>query len=92
MHSSLYQKTVLTLPEECTLFSFLIWDAISCFVIWSLDRNDKISFRVSHFHKKFSDSSLTKQYVTDSHFLAVHDGNVRGAHAFTFEREDAVQS
>jgi len=24
---------------------------------------------------------LTKRHVGDSHFLAVHDGNIRGAHA-----------
>jgi hypothetical protein len=38
------------------------------------------SCRVSLFHKKLSDSALTKRHVVDSHFLAVHDGNVRGAH------------
>jgi len=27
---------------------------------------------------------LTKQHVGDSHFLALHDGNVRGAHAPIF--------
>jgi hypothetical protein len=26
---------------------------------------------------------LTKRRVSDGHFLAVHDGNVRGAHALT---------
>jgi len=45
------------------------------------------------FHKKFSNSTLTK-HVGESHFLAVHDGNIRGAHAlillFTLEREDAA--
>jgi hypothetical protein len=35
--------------------------------------------RVSLFHKKFNDSTLTKRHVCDSHFLAVHDGNVRCA-------------
>jgi hypothetical protein len=39
------------------------------------------SCRVSLFHKKFNDSTLTKPHVSDSHFLAVHDGNVRGVHA-----------
>jgi hypothetical protein len=33
------------------------------------------------FHKKFNDSMLTKLHVGDSHFLAVHAGNIRGAHA-----------
>jgi hypothetical protein len=37
--------------------------------------------RLSSFHKKFNDSTLTKPHVGDSHFLAVHDGNLRGAHA-----------
>jgi hypothetical protein len=37
--------------------------------------------RVSLFHKKFNDSTLTKRYVGDSCFLAMHDGNIRGAHA-----------
>jgi hypothetical protein len=37
--------------------------------------------RVSSFHKKFNDSTLTKRHVSDSHLLAVYDGNVRGAHA-----------
>jgi hypothetical protein len=37
--------------------------------------------RVPIFHKKFNDTSLTKGYVGDSHFFAVHDGNVRGVHA-----------
>jgi hypothetical protein len=36
--------------------------------------------RVSLFLKKLSDSTLRK-YVGNSHFIAVHDGNVRGAHA-----------
>jgi len=36
--------------------------------------------RVSLFHKKFNDSTLSKRHVGDSHFLAVHDRNVRGAH------------
>jgi hypothetical protein len=36
--------------------------------------------RVSLFHKKLDDSMLTKRHVGDSHFLAVHDGNVRGVH------------
>jgi hypothetical protein len=39
------------------------------------------SCRVSLFHKKFSDSTFTKRHVCDSHFLALHDGNIRGAHA-----------
>jgi hypothetical protein len=39
------------------------------------------SCRVSIFHKKFNDSTLTKLHVDESHFLIVHDGNVRGAHA-----------
>jgi hypothetical protein len=38
------------------------------------------SCRVSLFRKKFNDSRLMK-HVGDSHFLAVHDKNVRGAHA-----------
>jgi hypothetical protein len=37
--------------------------------------------RVSFFHKKFNDSTLTKRHASESHFLAVHDGNLRGAHA-----------
>jgi hypothetical protein len=37
--------------------------------------------RVSLFHKEFNVSTLTKRHVDDSHFLAVDDGNVRGAHA-----------
>jgi hypothetical protein len=39
------------------------------------------SCRVFFFHKKLNDSALTKRHVGDSHFLAVHDGNVRGEHA-----------
>jgi hypothetical protein len=39
------------------------------------------SCRVFLFHKKSNDSRLTKQHVGDSHFIAVHNGNVRGAHA-----------
>jgi hypothetical protein len=39
------------------------------------------SCRVSVFHKKFNDSTLTKPHVSDTHFLAVHDGNVRDTHA-----------
>jgi hypothetical protein len=37
--------------------------------------------RVSLFQKKFNDSTLSKRRVGDSHFLAVHDGNVKGAPA-----------
>jgi hypothetical protein len=37
--------------------------------------------RLSLFHMKFNDSTLTKQHVGDSHFLAVHAWNVSGAHA-----------
>jgi hypothetical protein len=33
------------------------------------------------FTKKFNYSTLTKRHVGDSHFIAVHDGYVRGAHA-----------
>jgi len=36
------------------------------------------------FYKKFNDSTLTKRYVGDNHFLAVHDRKVRGAHALIF--------
>jgi hypothetical protein len=36
--------------------------------------------RVSLFPKKFNDSALTKRHVNDSHFLAVHDRNLTGAH------------
>jgi hypothetical protein len=39
------------------------------------------SCRVSLFHKKSSDGTLTKRHVSDSHLLAVNYGNVRGAHA-----------
>jgi hypothetical protein len=39
------------------------------------------SCRVSLCHKKFNDSTLTKWHFGDSHFLAVHDGIVRGAHS-----------
>jgi hypothetical protein len=39
------------------------------------------SCRVSLFHKKFNDSTLTKRHVGDSHFLAVLNGIVTGAHA-----------
>jgi len=37
--------------------------------------------RVSLFHKKLNDSTLTKRHAGDSHFLSMHDGNVRGAQA-----------
>jgi hypothetical protein len=37
--------------------------------------------RVSIFHNKFNDTTLTKRHVGDSHFLAVYDRNIRGAHA-----------
>jgi hypothetical protein len=39
------------------------------------------SCRVSLFDRKFYDSTLTEQHDGDSHFLSMHDGNVRGAHA-----------
>jgi hypothetical protein len=29
--------------------------------------------------------SISSKHVGDSHFLAVHDGNVRGAHALIFQ-------
>jgi hypothetical protein len=35
----------------------------------------------SSFHKKVNDSTLTKRHVGESYFLAVHNGNIRGAHA-----------
>jgi hypothetical protein len=41
------------------------------------------SCRVSLFRKEFNYSMLTKRHVGDSHFLAVHDGNIRGTHALT---------
>jgi hypothetical protein len=52
------------------------------------------SCRVSISHKKFSGSTLTKGHVGDSHFFAVHDWNVIGAHAlilfFMLERDDVA--
>jgi hypothetical protein len=45
--------------------------------------------RVSFFHKKPNDM-LTEWHVSNSHFLALHDGDVRDAHAFLLEREDAA--
>jgi hypothetical protein len=45
----------------------------------------------SLFNKKFNDSTLKKPHVCYSHFLPVHDGNVRDAHAlirlFVLEKE-----
>jgi hypothetical protein len=37
--------------------------------------------RVSLLKKKFNDSTLTKRHFGDTHSLAVHGGNIRGAHA-----------
>jgi hypothetical protein len=37
--------------------------------------------RISLFHKKFSDSRLTKRHGGDSHFLAVYGGNIKGVYA-----------
>jgi len=36
---------------------------------------------MSIFHKIFNDSTLMKWHNGDSHFPAVHDGNIRGVHA-----------
>jgi hypothetical protein len=49
--------------------------------------------RVSVFHKKFKDCALTKRHVGESHFLAAHGGNKRGAHplySFMSQRKDAA--
>jgi len=53
-----------------------------CYAVWSLDRNDETSLRTSlFFDRKFNESTLKKRHIGDSHFLAVNDGYVRGAHA-----------
>jgi hypothetical protein len=49
-----------------------------------LSRSQMIPAEFLIFHKEFNKGMLTKRHVGDSHFLAVHDGNVRGAHALIF--------
>jgi hypothetical protein len=78
MHPSLTQKTFsITLPTEGTFWHCWYPFSASIHTTKSLVVD---SCRVSLSHKKFNDITLTKRHDEDSHFLAVHDGNARGAH------------
>jgi len=78
------KRQFLLLCRPTVLFSSYFW------AMWHADISIHTTkslvddtCRVLLFHKKFNDSTLTKRYVSDSHFLAVLYGNVRGAHALS---------